>query len=79
LQAQLESYKLTYGVYPEIVLVDKKYGSKDNRRYMKELGIRYGGTSLGRPNKNAEQLLSKENINTRCSSGSGYRRVFFRG
>jgi hypothetical protein len=65
LREQLESYKLTYGVYPKIVLADRKYGTKENRHYMKELGIRYGGTPLGRPNKNTEQLLPKEIINKR--------------
>jgi transposase, IS5 family len=65
LKGQLESYKLAYGVYPEIVLADKKYGSQENRHYMKERGIRYGGTPLGRPKKNTEQLLPKEIINKR--------------
>jgi transposase, IS5 family len=65
LREQLESYKRTYGVYPEIVLADKKYGSKENRQYMKEHGIRYGGTPLGRPKKNTEQLLSKKIVNQR--------------
>jgi len=65
LKGQLESYKLAYGVYPEIVLADKKYGSQENRQYMKERGIRYGGTPLGRPKKNTEQLLPKEIINKR--------------
>lgn len=65
LKVQLESYKLTYGVYPEIVLADRKYGTKDNRQYMKERGIRYGGTPLGRPKKNTDQLLPKEIINKR--------------
>jgi hypothetical protein len=65
LQEQLESYKLAYGVYPEIVLADKKYGSKENRQYMKEHGIRYGGTPLGRPKKNTDELLPKEIINQR--------------
>jgi IS5 family transposase len=65
LKEQVESYKLTYGVYPKIVLADKKYGSKDNRLYMKKFGIRYGGTPLGHPTKNTEQLLPKNIVNQR--------------
>lgn len=65
LKEQVKSYKLTYGVYPKIVLADKKYGSRENRLYMKKYGIRYGGSPLGRPSKNTEQLLPKKIVNQR--------------
>lgn len=47
LPGQIEQYKAVYGHYPEIVLADKKYGTQENRIFMKERGIRYGGTPLG--------------------------------
>ena len=47
-------------MYPEVVLGDGIYGSRDNRRYLKERGIRFAGRPLGRPKKltkaNREQL-----------------------
>lgn len=48
-KTQVESYKSRTGFYPEVVCADKIYGSKSNRRYLKELGIRYSGAPLGRP------------------------------
>lgn len=60
LQQQVESYKQRHGYYPEVVLADQLYGSRENRNYLKERGIRFGGKSLGRPPKvtteNAEDL-----------------------
>ena len=60
LQDQVEQYKARYGYYPETVLADGIYGSRDNRRYLQGKGIRFGGKPLGRPKKetelNAEQI-----------------------
>ena len=67
LQGQIESYKTHHGYYPEIVLADKKYGTKENRAFMKTRGIVYGGSPLGRPKKDGTRsdLLSKEIVNQR--------------
>ena len=51
LQQQVETYKLRHGYYPEVVLADQLYGSRENRTYLKERGIRFGGKPLGRPRK----------------------------
>ena len=60
LRDQVEQYKTRYGYYPETVLADGIYGSRDNRSYLKGEGIRFGGKPLGRPMKqtelNAEQI-----------------------
>lgn len=60
LQSQVERYKERYGYYPETVLADGIYGTRDNRRFLQSNGIRFGGKPLGRPVKqtdqNAEQL-----------------------
>ncbi len=42
-------YKEVYGCYPESVSVDKLFGTRENRNYLKELGIRFVGKTLGRP------------------------------
>ncbi len=51
LKQQVEEYRRKYGYYPEVVLADQLYGTRDNRRYLKENGIRFGGKALGRPPK----------------------------
>jgi len=51
LKAQVESYRQRYGYYPEKVLADPLYGSRDNRRYLKSKGIHFAGKPLGRPKK----------------------------
>lgn len=60
LQEQVENYRSRYGCYPEVVLADGIYGSRENRKYLRDKGIRFGGKPLGRPKKqtdmNAEQL-----------------------
>jgi hypothetical protein len=51
LKSQVEGYRERHGRYPEVVLGDTVYGSRDNRRYLKERGIRFAGKPLGRPKK----------------------------
>ena len=51
LKDQVEAYKQRYGYYPETVLADQLYGSRENRAYLKKRGIRFGGKALGRPPK----------------------------
>jgi len=59
---QVQSYYDRFGHYPEVVIADSIYGTRDNRAYLKALGIRFAGKPLGRPPKktsdNAEQLKS---------------------
>ena len=60
LKSQVEAYRRRYGVYPEAVLGDPIYGTRDNRHYLKNHGIRFAGKPLGRPRKvtaaNREEL-----------------------
>jgi len=51
LPLQLELYKERFGCYPEKVYADKIYGSRKNRKHLKELGIEFSGKALGRPPK----------------------------
>lgn len=46
---QIECYKARFGFYPEYVSGDAKYGTRENRAYMKERNIKFTGPSLGRP------------------------------
>ena len=53
-QEAVEAYKSRTGRYPERVLVDQIYRTRDNRNYCKDRGIRISGPKLGRPSKNRE-------------------------
>jgi len=44
----IESYKELYGHYPELALVDKIYGTNNNRAWCKERGIRMSVASKGK-------------------------------
>ena len=47
----IAKYKQRFGFYPKEVAVDKLYTSRENRKKLKELGIRLIGKPLGRPPK----------------------------
>ena len=51
LKKQVEDFKQANGHYPEVVIVDKIYGTRENRSWLKERGIRFSGKPLGRPRK----------------------------
>ena len=55
LRQQIEAYCKRYGYYPEVVIGDRIYGCRENRRYLKSLGIRFSGKSLGRPLQEREE------------------------
>jgi hypothetical protein len=57
---QIEDYKLVYGHYPEAVIVDKIYRTKDNIKYCTSLNIRISGPKLGRPKKGADSAADRE-------------------
>lgn len=51
LQDSVEAYRKAYGHYPERVLADTIYRTRDNLRYCKEHGIHLNGPRLGKPPK----------------------------
>ena len=52
LQNSVEKFKERFGKYPSYVSMDQIYGTRDNRDYLKERGIRAAVKPLGRPKKN---------------------------
>ena len=46
---QCQAYYNRYGHYPDKVLADAIYGTRANRRWLKDNGIAYAGKPLGRP------------------------------
>ena len=60
LKDQVETYKRLHGYYPELVQADKIYATRENRRWLKERGIRITASPLGRPGKQtAESYYQK--------------------
>ncbi len=55
LKSQVENYKNRTGHYPERVLADPLYGTRENRSYLKQKGIHFAGKPLGRPKKVTEE------------------------
>ena len=53
--AQVNKYRKRFGHYPEVVIGDGVYGTRGNRQYLKEKGIRFSGKPLGRPKKQDEE------------------------
>ena len=49
-----------YWCYPELLLGDRKYLTRENRRYLKENNIRIVGKPLGRPKKETSYAKSKK-------------------
>jgi len=56
LKGQIEDYKEKYGFYPANVSADQIYGTRENREYMKSLGINFTGVELGRPKQLTDEL-----------------------
>ena len=54
LQEIVERFKEREGHYPERVLADKIYRTRENLRYCKEHNIRMSGPALGRPKRTTE-------------------------
>lgn len=66
----VENYRKKFGCYPEAVMADKIYRTRDNLQYCKKHHIRLSGPPLGRPKNNAETLkehkrLEKQDIGIR--------------
>ena len=51
LKLQVETYRVTFGHYPELLLADQIYLNRENRKWLNERGIRIVGKPLGRPPK----------------------------
>lgn len=52
LKDSVEKYKTRFGFYPEEVLADKIYCNRENRKWLKAMGIKLKAKPLGRPSLN---------------------------
>ena len=62
LQAAVERFRERTGHYPERVLADQIYRTRENRKYCKEHGIRLSRPKLGRPSTITPQAEKNRNI-----------------
>lgn len=62
----LKRYKGKYGFYPEAVLADKIYRTRENRDFCKSRGIRLSGPKLGRPNEEEKKEVKKQAYSDSC-------------
>jgi hypothetical protein len=60
LQTAVANYKKRTGHYPERVLADQIYRSRENITFCNGLGIRLSGKRLGRPKKDADSRAEKK-------------------
>jgi hypothetical protein len=51
MELQVKAYRKTHGRWPELLLADRIYLNRKNRKWLKENGIRTVGVPLGRPPK----------------------------
>lgn len=77
---QVERYKELHGHYPETVLVDKIYLNRENRRWLKEKGIRHTGDPLGRkPKVNMPTAYAKRKKRQECAERNQVEGKFGQG
>lgn len=60
LQDAVNRYVERTGCYPERVLADQIYRTRENRKFCKSLGIRFSGPKLGRPGVTAKEDKKQE-------------------
>jgi len=51
MQKQLKHYKDLNGYYPEVIITDRIYLTRENPKWLKERNIRFSGKPLGRPSQ----------------------------
>jgi len=59
IELQVENYNKTYGCYPAVLLADRIYLTRENRKYLKKLNIKIYGKPLGRPKKQEKTSAQK--------------------
>jgi hypothetical protein len=64
---QVEKYKELDGYYPEAIIADTIYGTRENRQWLTERNIRISGKALGRPAK--ESLIPYQKRKRRREQG----------
>jgi hypothetical protein len=75
LQDAVKNYYLRFGCLPEAVLADSIFRNRENRQWLKKLGIRMSGPRLGRPPKHVdpeEKRIAKDDSGERNAVDGTY-------
>jgi hypothetical protein len=74
LKQAVQDYKQRYGFYPEAVLADQLYRTRDNLSFCREHGIRLSGPPLGRPqlDSSQEKKISRQDMRERNAVEGGF-------
>ena len=62
LKDSVEGYKERYGYYPERILADKIFRTRDNIRYCASKGIHLNGPVLGKPQSDPEEQKRQKRL-----------------
>lgn len=70
----VEDYKQQKGYYPEAILADKIYRTRENLSFCRERGIRLSGPPLGRPTLNSrqEKQTARQDMKERNAVEAGF-------
>lgn len=79
LEEQVETYRKTYGYYPESVHADQIYRTRNNLKFCKEHGIRLSGAKLGRPPKITDGNRAEIEANKRLARQDELDRIEIEG
>lgn len=79
LKQQVKAYYRRYGFYPEVLIADTIYGNRENRCYLKKLGIRFSGKKLGRPVKLHADNRGRLSVEKRLSKAEQRKRNHIEG
>jgi len=60
--ASVENYKRVFGYYPEVVIGDRIFITRNNKRELDAMGIRLSGKQLGRKNEEQKREENKQMI-----------------
>lgn len=63
MELQIENFREQYDCYPKVLLADRIYLTRENRKYLKEKGIRIYGPTLGRPPKKDPMTSAQKSRN----------------
>jgi IS5 family transposase len=69
MQDQVEGYLKRFGCYPEVLLVDKLYRTRENIKWCKDRNIRISGPRLGRPLEDKSRNKKQDQVDSGKRNG----------
>lgn len=79
LKMQVEAFKKVYHCYPEAVLADKIFLSRENRKWLNDRCIRIIGKPLGRPPKETKTAYQRWKFRKECNKRNHIEGKFGQG